>query len=375
MKITINKNRINVCFVCPKAYPLLDPSCPATFGGAEVDLYLLGRELAKDDGFGVHFITADYGQPAEQHIQNIHVIKSLNIHQNPLLGAWKLWRAMKKIDADIYFLESASLGVALAAFFCRHFQKAFVYRTASMLEANGQYIKSHFLIGKLFAWGLRNARVVLTQNQTDQTNLKASLNIDSILIPNGHPMSLIEETNKATVLWAGRSDGIKGPFRFLELASHFPDQQFVMICPPATGDTTYPNLQKRAAQIKNLEFLPRVDFHKIDSYFQQARILVNTSDSEGFANTFIQAGAARAAILSFAVNPDEFLTRYNCGVCCRGDMDKLKAGLAFLLDGNRYIEIGKNGRKYVEEKHDISTIVEQYKAIFVRLAEQKRRKQ
>ncbi len=374
MKITINKNRINVCFVCPKAYPLLDPSCPATFGGAEVDLYLLGRELAKDDGFGVHFITADYGQPAEQHIQNIHVIKSLNVHQNPLLGAWKLWRAMKKIDADMYFLKSASLGVVLAAGFCRLHQKCFIYRTASMLESNGQYIKDRFLIGKSFAWGLRNARVVLTQNQTDQTNLKASLNIDSILIPNGHPMPLIEETNKATVLWAGRSDGIKGPFRFLELASHFPNQQFVMICPPATIDPSYSKLKHLAQQISNITFLERVNFDEIGTYFQKAKVLVNTSDSEGFPNTFVQAGAAGAAILSFAVNPDEFLTRYNCGVCCRGDMDKLKAGLAFLLDGNRYIEIGKNGRKYVEEKHDISTIVEQYKAIFVRLAEQKRRK-
>ena len=374
MEKTTNKTRIHVCFVCPKAYPLLDPSCPATFGGAEVDLYLLGSELAKDSEFRVHFITADYGQPAEQHIQNIHVIKSLNVHQNPLLGAWKLWRAMKKINADIYALKSASLGVSLAAAFCRLHQKCFIYRTASMLESNGQYVQEHFFIGKLFAWGLRNAEVVLTQNQTDQRNLKASLNLDSTLIPNGHPMPAIADMNKSTVLWAGRSDGIKGPYRFLELASHFPNQQFIMICPPATGDTTYPDLQKQAVRIKNLEFLPRVDFHKIDSYFQRAKVLVNTSDSEGFANTFIQAGAAGAAILSFAVNPDDFLTQYNCGLCCRGDMDKLKEGLAFLLAGGRYIEIGKNGRKYVEEKHDISTIVEQYKAIFVRLNEQKRRK-
>ncbi len=374
MKTTTHKTIIDVCFVCPKAYPLFDPECRVTFGGAEVDLFLLGTELAKDLGFRVHFITADYGQPAEQTLGNIHVIKSLNFRQNPLSGAWKLWQAMKKVDADIYFLKSASLGVALAAWFCRLHQKAFVYRTASMLESNGRYIQQHGLAGKCFAWGLRNAGIVLTQNQTDQDNLKTSLNLDSMLIPNGHPMPAIEETNKKTILWAGRSEAVKGPYRFLELAGQFPEESFVMICPPATGDKSYSALKAKAEQIANITFLERVHFSQIDPYFQNAKVLVNTSDSEGFANTFIQAGAAGAAILSYAVNPDEFLTRYNCGLCCRGDMEKLKAGLGFLLEGNRYIEIGKNGRKYVEEKHDIRTIVQQYKAIFVRLAEQNRRK-
>lgn len=375
MEKTTHKTSIQVCFVCPKAYPLLDPSCPATFGGAEVDLYLLGTELAKDSDFGVHFITADYGQPTEQHLRNIHVLKSLKVHQNPLMGAWKLWQAMKKINADIYVLESASPGVALTAGFCKRYRKSFVYRTASMLETNGQYIKDHYWVGKSFAWGLRNARMVVSQNQQDQADLKASLNIDSVQIPNGLPLPRIENQNKTSILWVGRSDGIKGPYRFLELARHFPDQQCVMICPPATQDLSYSTLKHQAQQISNLTFMERVHFDEIGIYFQNAKVLVNTSDSEGFPNTFVQAAAAGTAILSFAVNPDEFLTRYYCGLCCRGDMDKMKAGLAFLLDSQRYVEIGKNGRKYAEENHDIRRIVEQYKAVLIRLAEQKPRTQ
>ena len=40
--------------------------CNGVFGGAEVDLYLLGTELAKDQNFHVTFITADWGQPEEE---------------------------------------------------------------------------------------------------------------------------------------------------------------------------------------------------------------------------------------------------------------------------------------------------------------------
>ena len=50
-----------------------------------------------------------------------------------------------------------------------------------------------------------------------------------------------------------------------------------------------------------------------------------------------------------------------------GSMEHLVEGLANLLDKDRYIEIGENGRKYVEEKHDIIKIVKQYKQAFEQL--------
>jgi glycosyltransferase involved in cell wall biosynthesis len=368
-----NLNRIGVCFVCPKAYPLFNPACKATFGGAEVDLYLLGTQLAKDPAFDVSFVTADYGQPKEEMSDHVTIFKSLTFRENPLSGAWKIWRAMKKARADIYVLKTASPGVPLAAWFCRLHKKHLVYRTASMLECNGRWFKDHKFLGKAFIWGLRNANMVFTQNANDCANLQETLGISSQVISNGLSIPPINPINKEYILWAGRSKAVKGPQRLIELAKQFPNEKFLMICPPATGDSDYENLKKDAISVPNLAFLGKVPFHEMNCYFQKAKILVNTSDSEGFANTFIQAGAAGAAILSFKVNPDDFLIKYNCGLCCFGDMDKLAMGLRFLLENNRYLEIGQNGRKYVEARHDISKIVEEYKAIFVRLTEQKQR--
>jgi hypothetical protein len=39
-----------------------------------------------------------------------------------------------------------------------------------------------------------------------------------------------------------------------------------------------------------------------------------------------------------------------------------------MLDSRRYIDIGGNGRKYVEENHDIAKIIEQYKQILLQLS-------
>ena len=62
MEEASGKKTVKVCFVSPKAYPLFDDKAQGVFGGAEVDLYMLGTELAADDAFEVSFIVADYAQ-------------------------------------------------------------------------------------------------------------------------------------------------------------------------------------------------------------------------------------------------------------------------------------------------------------------------
>jgi glycosyltransferase involved in cell wall biosynthesis len=354
---------IHVCFISPKAYPLLNPACQATFGGAEVDLYLLGTELAKDVAFKVSFIVADYGQPQQETKENIAVFKSLTFQENIMSGVWKLWLTMKKVNAAVYFFEAASAGVFLIEMFCRFNKRVFIYRTANSGECDGTLLKKSPFVRRLFNYTIRRADKVLTQNHADRETLFKKMRIESQVIANGHRLNQIA-FEKKHVLWVGRSDTIKGPDRFLELAVQFPQEIFVMICPKATEDKSYEQLKKRADAIPNVRFIPKVEYNEIDKYFSQSKIFVNTSDSEGFPNTFVQAAAAATAILSYVVNPDEFLTRHNCGLACGADMEKLKTGLAFLLENNHYLEIGQNGRKYAEQTHDIVKIIEQYKTLF-----------
>jgi len=143
-----------------------------------------------------------------------------------------------------------------------------------------------------------------------------------------------------------------------------------MICQRSGGDERYDDLIEQAKQLDNLQFIPRVPFHDIDSYFQRAKVFVNTSDSEGFPNTFIQACSAATPILSLNVNPDTFLDKYNCGISCDGDWQKLLDGLDFMLAVDRYVQLGQNARKYAEQNHDIAKIIKQYKKLFIELAEE-----
>ncbi len=271
-------------------------------------------------------------------------------------------------SAKAPLLETASPGVPLVASFCKLHRRVFIYRTAHQDECDGTYLKQHPLLGRMFTRALQRADVVFAQNQSDADNLKSLHGIDASAVPNAHRLpDLIEEPDRDAILWVARSAAFKQPEVFLDLAKRFPDEKFVMICQRATEDSNYELLQRHAAEISNLEFIPRVPFHETDSYFQRARVFVNTSVSEGFPNTFIQAGKCATAILSLNVNPDGFLDRYDCGQCCNGNVDELVEALAFLLEDNRYVETGIRARHYVEQNHDITKIVDRYKEAFEKL--------
>jgi glycosyltransferase involved in cell wall biosynthesis len=179
----------------------------------------------------------------------------------------------------------------------------------------------------------------------------------------------LDERESQTILWVGRSADVKRPERFLELTKQMPEQRFTMICQRAVEDKQYDNFVAKAKQIKNLEFISRVPFHQIHEYFQRARVFVNTSDYEGFPNTFIQACTCATPILSLNVNPDGFLDKYECGMCANGDWELFVDMLKKLLNHETAYELGNNARKYVEEYHDIVKIVEQYKSCFIQIAQ------
>jgi glycosyltransferase involved in cell wall biosynthesis len=356
------KKPVRVCFVMLKAYPLFNPEVKAVFGGAEVDFYNLATELARDSNFEVSFIVADYSQPVIELRENVTLIRSLNFKKNLISRTISLWRAMRQADASIYLQKAASWGTFFVVMFCKLHKRAFIYRTAKAGECDGSWPKN-YLERKAIWLSLRKADVVFAQNVADRENLRSTIGILAVAIPNGHILSPSVQYRRNAVLWVGRSNKIKRPEVFIELAESMPGERFMMICQRATGDNEYDTLTARARQVKNLEFIERVPFAEIDNFFQRAQVFVNTSDTEGFPNTFIQACKCGAPILSLNVNPDGFLDTYKCGLCARGDWQAFRNMLADLLAPGA-AEYGRNARRYAEENHDITRIIKLYKEVF-----------
>ena len=358
---------LRVCYIAPKTYPVFNPNVGDYFGGANVDLYYLATEIAKDQHFESSFIVADYGQADGEVIEGVKLFKALDFGKGALSGLVRTWQALKRADADIYMMKCASAGVALVTLFCKLHKRKFIYRLASALESDGTFIKQNPIVGRLFAWSLRQAAMVFAQNAIDAENLTRTMGISAQVIPNGHRLPPMQTQRRDTILWVGRDVPIKNPEHFLDLAKTLPNEHFTIVCQTPNNDRHYADLIAKAGQIANLKFIRHVPFNQIDAYFQRAKVFVNTSDAEGFPNTFIQACKSGTAILSFNVNPDGFLDAHGCGLCCNGDTALLISNLRFILENGRFVEYGKQGRRYAEQYHDIPKIAAQYKRLFQNL--------
>jgi len=71
---SMNK-KIQVCFISHFAYSLFNNVCKVAHGGAELDLYLIAKELSNDENYEISFLVGDFGQKDEERYENIRVKK------------------------------------------------------------------------------------------------------------------------------------------------------------------------------------------------------------------------------------------------------------------------------------------------------------
>jgi len=367
----VGKRKIKICFISSAAYPLFNPKCHATFGGAEVDLYLLSKELAKDKNFDVSFIVGDFGQKDKEIKKGVKIFKNYKFNENKIYQMSKLLFKIKEIDANIYFQESASGSTGIISYFCKKKNKIFLYRTASDIDCNGTFIKKNKIEGALYRYGIKNSSKIITQNEKNKQQLFNSLSLDSEVVRNISVKLKLINHQKGYILWVGRSEKLKNPELFLELAKNFPKEKFVMIAPKTIFSNKH-EIEIKAKKIKNMRFIHYVPFNLINKYFENAKILINTSDYEGFPNTFVQATSNSVPIISLNVNPDNFLSTYNCGFCAKGDFELMKKQIKRLLkDKKLYEKMSKNAYRYAKNNHDVKRIISEYKKIIKELVNKK----
>lgn len=358
----------HICFVQTAVYPIFNTNCKKLFGGSEVQMYLIGKELSKKKNFNVSFLVGDYSQNKKEVHDNICVYKGITPSKNfiaKIFDSIKLLVSLYKINPDVVVCRSANAGIGIVSLYSIIFRKKFLYMSASDIDVSDGY---KAILGKvegfLYCFGLRGSDKIITQSNFQKRKLNEYFNRDSIVIKSGFYINNKDDSEKNYILWVGRCHEVKNPESFLDLVEKNPNNNFVIICQPADDIVHYNNLVRRSKKIKNLKFIPYVSFDEIDDYFKKALILVNTSIFEGFPNTFIQAAKNKTPILSLNSNPDNFLNVYRCGFCANGDMNRLNDYIK-KLTGNQslYREYAENAYRYAKENHDIKKNVKKLEKV------------
>ena len=134
------------------------------------------------------------------------------------------------------------------------------------------------------------------------------------------------------VVWIGNFKLVKRPEIFVRLAEelrHLPDVRFAM-AGRAGNERTHGALHAKIRALGNLEYLGELSHDQVNELLGRAHCLVNTSDSEGFSNTFIQAWMRGTVVLSLNADVDGVLASGDLGYLA-GSFDKLRAQLERLV--------------------------------------------
>lgn len=306
-----------IVFVSPGLYPVLSglPQFEGA-GGAEVQQAEIIKMLTAI-GYPVGAITGDFGQSAREEHHGVAIdklpvmgrrgIKGLRFIHPRLTDYLPLLHRQKP---DVIYTRCAGATLAACAFFARRAGIKLIYHGANDLEFGRGVIPG---VSKrdamLFRWGLKRADLVIVQNTQQQQTLREHWGREGFVVPSSYEDPTFERADfDGPVLLVGTVKPVKRPELFIELARATPQRQFKIVGAgnsSVEGQRFANGIRDACAELGNVEFVGGVPFSKVGKHFDGGSVLVNTSETEGFPNTFLQAWLRGMPTLSFVAPTDD----------------------------------------------------------------------
>jgi glycosyltransferase involved in cell wall biosynthesis len=298
--------------------------------------------------------------------RRVEFIDGVEVHGFPLMAYPLIGKLLRDVDADVYHSQDHTLGTWLAKRYCPesvHLLTCQNPKSSEDWEKVNQFYSPRRLLYNRFI----EPQVKRCVRELDHVYCHAKYTIEKArklfdldyepdFLPNPVmvPDSLPKKSDEPTVLFLGRFDGEKNPEEFLKLAEKFPDVGFI-----ATGKSHDPDydrmLRRKYSGVENLSMPGFLDGVAKDRVLSESWVLVNTSVSECFPVSFLEAAAHGCSILS-PHDPDDFVSRFGVHV----SNDGLVEGLDWLLKDERWRERGSKGYWYVREHHEKRKVIEQH---------------
>jgi glycosyltransferase involved in cell wall biosynthesis len=331
----------SICFVGLQNLPVLAQEFNRHgIGGEEVQHTLLAKALAAR-GYRVSMITADYGQADGAEWDGIKVYKAYKPEAGwPglrfFIPRWTgMWSALKRADADVYYISCAGFRVGLCALFGRIYRRRILFRIASDTDCEpSKLLIEHNLWRekRLYEFGLRRVDAILAQSEKQQEALRRNYGLNcrlAAMMVDQAQMNLTFEQRSVSVLWVSNLRDLKRPDLLLELAARIPNLDVHMIGGAiASSVALYDEIRQRAETMQNVTFHGQIPYHDVNEFFARARVFVNTSDIEGFPNSYLQAWARGTPVIAF-FDPDHLIAREGLGFAVQS-MEEMQIAVAEL---------------------------------------------
>ncbi len=329
---------MRICFLGLENLPVLAPEFNRHgIGGEQVQHTLLAKALVRR-GYETSMVVLDYGQADHASWNGITTYKAYRQEAGlPVLRfihpRWTgIWAALRRANADIYYTSCAGMHLGLLAMFCESAGRKFVFKVAHDTDCEPDKLLIKYRRDKiLYEYGLRRAERILTQSLVQQQAMLANYGMHSEVAEMLVDAPEQQAVRDIDVLWVNNLRQFKRPDLFLALAKKSPQLRFHMVGGPQPGfSELFDRIKQEAAVIPNLVFHGRVPYHEVGALYGRARVFVNTSDSEGFPNSYLQSWIRGTPVIAF-FDPDTVIQAEQLGAAV-ASLEQMSAAVRSLLD-------------------------------------------
>jgi hypothetical protein len=359
-----------ICFVGLQNLPVLSPAYGSHgIGGEQVQQTLLACALASR-GFAVSMVVADYGQPDAQTVRGVELFKAYQLEAGvPVLRfvhprLTRLWAALARADADVYYVSIAGPQVGIVALFALLHGRRLVFRIASDADCDPRRLLiRHARDRWLYAFGLRHAQVLLAQSvqqvQSMQAHYALQARLASMLVEPPGPWIPFEQRD-IDVLWVGNMLPLKRPHWVLDLARRVPELRVHVVGGAQPGhQALWDDVAAEARGLANVRFHGRLPYHDVHQLFDRTRVFVNTSEVEGFPNGFLQAWQRGAPVVSF-FDPDHVIAQGGLGAAVTSMDELVREATHLAHSADDWQAASARCRRYMADHHGEDQVLVPY---------------
>jgi glycosyltransferase involved in cell wall biosynthesis len=365
-------NVVRVCLLGLENIPVFLPGYGQyRVGGEQVQQSLLARALSSR-GYCVSMVSMDYGQRDGVENDGVTVFKAYSpdaglpglrfIHPR-----WtRLWAALARADADVYYTSCAGAQVGILALFCLVRHRRFVFRIAHDDDCDPTRLLIRFWRDKkLYEYGLRRSTSILAQSerQIEALHRNYGLRATHAAMLVERPRQLLDtEARDIDVLWVNNFRQFKRPDLALELAARLPHRHFHLVGGPI-DIALYEAMREKSKSLSNVTFHGAVPYLEVGSFYDRCKVFINTSDSEGFPNSYLQAWVRGTPVVAF-FDPDHVIAREQLGHHAT-DLIDMEAMVERMLSQPKMLdEVGRRCINYMKREYDEDVILAPYRRAF-----------
>jgi glycosyltransferase involved in cell wall biosynthesis len=355
-------------------------------GGTEKQAQRLAKKL-KERGVTISLLTREVkGCPSREEIDGITVFRKIKTIE---LGI--LW-GISYILSTLFFLIRFRKGYNLIH--CHHLQgfhslasllvkgllnKKVIVKVAGGGESGDLYVIKERKLGRLYLQFIKRADRIISVSREITSQLRENGFSESIIqeIPNGVdtsefiPRELPLSSGERVLIYVGRLDPLKGLDdllkAFKKVSERYPETRLVLV-----GDgPERTNLIQLALElgISNAVSFEGIQ-EEVKTYLRRGEIFTFPSLTEGLSNVLLEAMACGLPVVATRIGGNTELIEdgLNGVLVNPRDPDELaEAIITLLANPEKSKQMGRGGRKIVEEKYSLDRIADEYLMLYQNL--------